>query len=150
MSFGVVCEFGVILGVILGSFGALFCCPPAKHENLDFRRPSHAKSCFFRSLGVPKSVQNRSKSPQNTQSQHFEISACFFLAGCWPSISPGYQLPLLDMLPKPETLTRSLLHCTQDQTSCKQLLLRQPRNRKANVCAFPFCRNPTLSAQRWV
>ena len=30
-------HFGIDFGVILGSFWGLFCCPPAKHENLDFR-----------------------------------------------------------------------------------------------------------------
>ena len=30
-------RFGIDVGVILGSFWALFGCPPAKHENLDFR-----------------------------------------------------------------------------------------------------------------
>ena len=29
-------RFGVDLGFMLGSFGALFCCPLGKHENLDF------------------------------------------------------------------------------------------------------------------
>ena len=54
-------SLGAVLGLMLGSFwGRLelfFCCPPAKHENLDFRRPSHAKSCF----SGPGGSNNQSK-----------------------------------------------------------------------------------------
>ena len=43
--------------LMLGSFGALFCCPPAKHENLDF--DDHLER--NRVLSGPGGSQNQSK-----------------------------------------------------------------------------------------
>ena len=43
--------------LILGSFGALFCCPPAKHENLDFDDPLERNRVF----SGPWGSQNQSK-----------------------------------------------------------------------------------------
>ena len=49
--------FGVYVGLILGSFGALFCCPLAKHENLDFDDPLERNRVF----SGPWGSQNQSK-----------------------------------------------------------------------------------------
>ena len=59
---------GPLLGVILASWGSLlelfwplFSVPLKKRRNLEIRQPSHTKSLFFRSQGLPTWLPNQAK-----------------------------------------------------------------------------------------